>query len=228
VQGNHLALTSLRESALASPSRCSLGIVLALTLLAPSLVAQGRAPNRVKLSAVITTFLADSGTRTRGLPWTTGNNLAIKWQSATPIPNTDQSARAKGLTLARSGSFVGTVGDSVALPMDITVVGTTLGLANVGINIPSMEVSLSGGRGFILNRAMVETALKNEGLTLQPLKCSREKEGASYGNLVDAVRAPGTTASGLWWMWDSPRQNPTLSLTIMYRRADMAQVECQG
>jgi len=206
---------------------------LGLALLAPALAsepaaAQAKAAARVKLSAVITTFLADSGVRTRGLAWTTGNDLAIKWQTATPIPNPDQSARAKGLTLARSGSFIGTVGDSVALPMDITVVGTTLGLASVGIRISSLEVTLSGGRGFFAHREMVETALKNEGLTLQPLKCSRDKEGASYGNLVDAVKAPGKTSSGLWWMWDSPQQQPTLSLTIMYRRADMAQVECQG
>lgn len=209
--------------------RFSLGLVLLAQVLAVKPAAgQAKAAARVKLSAVITTFLADSGVRTRGLAWTTGNDLAIKWQTATPIPNPDQSARAKGLTLARSGSFIGTVGDSVALPMDITVVGTTLGLANVWINISNMEVTLSGGRGFILDRGMVETALKNDGLSLQPLKCSRDKEGASYGNLVDAVKAQGKTASGLWWMWDSPRQNPTLSLTIMYRRADMAQVECQG
>lgn len=209
--------------------RSSLGFfLLALTLVARPVVGQTKAGNRVKLSAVIAAFLADSGVQTRGLPWTTGNGLAIKWQSAAPVPNPDQSARAKGLTLARSGTFTGTVGDSVALPMDITVVGTTLGLASVGIMISSMEVSLGGGRGFILHRGMVETALKNEGLSLQPIKCSRDKEGASYGNLVDAVKAPGKMASGLWWMWDSPRQQPTLSLMLMYRRADMAQVECQG
>ncbi len=209
-------------------TRYSLGFALLAPLLGVKPAAgQAKATGRVKLSAVIAAFLADSGVRTRGLPWTTGNDLAIKWASATPIPNPDQSARAKGLTLARNGSFIGTVGDSVALPMDITVVGTTLGLASVWIRIASMEVSLSGGRGFFLHRGMVETALKNEGLTLQPLKCSREKEGASYGNLVDAVKAPGKTASGLWWMWDSPQQQPTLALMIMYRRADMAQVECQ-
>ncbi|HEY7569338.1 MAG TPA: hypothetical protein VH762_17280 [Gemmatimonadaceae bacterium] len=207
----------------------SLGFGLFALVMARPVVGQTKAGNRVKLSAVIAAFLADSGVQTRGLPWTTGNGLAIKWQSAAPVRNPDQSARAKGLTHARSGSFMGTVGDSVALPMDITVVGTTLGLANVGINISSLEVSLGGSRGgFILHRGMVETALKNEGLTLQPIKCSRAKEGASYGNLVDAVKAPGKTASGLWWMWDSPQQQPTLSLMIMYRRADMAQVECQG
>ena len=207
----------------------SLGsVLLALVLVAKPVVGQTKAGNRVKLSAVIAAFLADSGVQTRGLPWTTGNALAIKWQSAAPVPNPDQNARAKGVTLARSGNFIGTVGDSVALQMNITVVGTTLGLASVGIFIPSMEVKQSGGRGFFLHRAMVETALKNEGLSLQPIKCSRDKEGASYGNLIDAVKAPGKTASGLWWMWDSPEQQPTLSLMIMYRRADMAQVECQS
>ncbi len=207
----------------------SLGtVVLVFGLAAPSLAAQGRAPNRVKLSAVIAAFLADSGVRTRGLAWTTGNDLAIKWESATPKANPDRSALSRGITLARSGTFTGTVGDSVALPMTITVTGTNIGLASVGIYIPSMEVTYAGGRGFFLTREMVESAFKNEGLTLQPLKCSRDKEGASYGNLVDAVKAPGKTASGLWWMWDSPQQQPTLALMIMYRRADMAQVECQG
>ena len=220
---------TITESSLRASCRFSLGTFpLAIACAANVLLAQPKSANRVKLSAVIAAFLADSAVRTRGLPWTTGNDLAIKWQSATPIPNPDQSARAKGLTLARIGSFIGTVGDSVALPMDITVVGTTVGLANVGINIPSMEVKLSGGRGFFLHREMVETAFKNEGLTLQPLKCSRDKEGASYGNLVDAVKAPGKTSSGLWWMWQSPQQAPTLLLTILYRRVDMAQVECQS
>jgi hypothetical protein len=201
--------------------------VLVLGLSVSSVSAQRPASNRVKLSAVITAFLADSGVRTRGLPWTTGNDLAIKWESPSPKPNPDQNAAQKGLTLARNGTFTGTVGDSVALPMTITVVGTTLGLARVGIHIPSMEVSNSSGRGFFLTREMVETALKNQGLTLQPLKCSRQKEGASYGNLVDAVKAPGKTASGLWWMWQSPQQVPELLLAILYRRADMTEVECQ-
>ncbi len=218
----------MRELALSSPSRFSLGVILALGFVAPSLTAQGRPATRVKLSAVIATFLADSGVRTRGLAWTTGNDLAIKWESAAPKANPDQSAAQKGLTLVRNGTFSGTVGDSVALPMTITVSGTTLGLARVDLNIPSMEVTYSGGRGFILNREMVETALKNEGLTLQPLKCTREKEGASYGNLVDAVKAPGKTASSLWWFWQSPQQESTLSLAILYRRADMAEVECQA
>ncbi|MBL0178413.1 MAG: hypothetical protein IPP98_04710 [Gemmatimonadetes bacterium] len=73
---------------------------------------------------------------------------------------------------------------------------------------------------------MIEQALKNDGLTFQPLKCKRETEGASYGNLVDAVKAPGKTASGLWWEWHMESQNLKVSLSMLYRKAEMAQVEC--
>src|SRR5688572_33012670 len=78
----------------------------------------------VRLSSVISAFLADSGVRTRGLPWTTGEQLAIKWESPGPIPNPDQSALRQGIALARIGTFTGTVGDSVALSMTITLTGT--------------------------------------------------------------------------------------------------------
>ena len=37
---------------------------------------------------------------------------------------------------------------------------------------------------------------------------------------------PGKTASGLWWFWQSVQQEMQISLSLMYRRADMAQVEC--
>lgn len=184
------------------------------------------AQQKVKLSNVIAGFLADSGIRTRGLPWTTGAELPIRWESARPVPNPDQNARTKGITLIRSGSFTGTVGDTVALKMGIMLGGSAAGLAYVVVSMPSMEVTYANGSGFFLTREMVEKALRDEGVTLQPLKCSRDKEGASYGNLVDAVKVPGKTASGLWWYWDSPQQVYSLSLSILYRRTDMAQVEC--
>lgn len=210
-------------------------VVAALVLLGtagPLLSAQqpraGRpAGQPVALSAVITAFLVDSGVQTRGLPWTTGSSLPIRWESAAPVANPDQFERRQGLALVRNGQFTGTVGDTVALAMTIRLGGTQAGLARVGIHLASLEVTRAGGSGFFLTREMVENALRHEGLTLQPIKCSRDKEGASYGNLVDAVKAPGKGASGLWWMWDSPMQAPNLSLTILYRRAEMAQVECQ-
>jgi len=75
---------------------------------------------------------------------------------------------------------------------------------------------------------MVEAALESDGLQLQPLQCKRETEGASYGNLVDAIKAPSKTASGLAWHCEAPSPQLLVTLTILYRRADMAQVECAG
>ena len=98
--------------------------------------------------------------------------------------------------------------------------------ARVIVSIGSMQVTYQNGHGFFATREMVEQALKNEGLQLQPLKCSRDKEGASNGNLVDAAKFPGKTSSGLWWSWQSAQQELSMSLTILYRRADMSEVEC--
>lgn len=212
----------------------SLGLfaLLALGARASTLAAQPGgtakpAKQKVKLSAVIGAFLVDSGVRTRGLPWTTGSELPIKWESGKPVPSPEY-LRRDGFTLVRSGTFTGTVGDSVAVEMTLTLSGSETGLGQVAVSMASMEVTTKKGSGFFLNRQMVEKALKDEGVTFQPLKCSREKEGASSGNLVDAVKVPGKTASGLWWLWDSPQQSPNLALTILYRRTDMAKVECNS
>ena len=189
---------------------------------------KGRKTVPVRLSTVIAAFLADSGVPTRGLPWTTGASLPITWATPNAEPATGEYARRKGWTLSWSGTFTGTIGDTVVLPMTVQAYGGPQGLARAGFGIASLEVTNKGGGGFFATREMVETALRNEGLTFQPLRCSRDKEGASYGNLVDAVKAPGKTASGLWWMWQSPQQMMELSLTILYRRVDMAEVECQS
>jgi hypothetical protein len=182
-------------------------------------------PERVKLATVIATFLADSGVRTRGLPWTTGNNLPIKWATPTAIA-TEPAARAQGITLSRSGTFLATFGDTVVLPVSIRLGGTAAGLAGATFVLESLEVTNRDGSGYFATREMLDQALRNDGLTLTPLKCSREVEGASYGNLVDAVKAPGKASSGLWWSWQSVQQELNVMLSILYRRTDMNQVEC--
>jgi hypothetical protein len=179
-----------------------------------------------KLAAVLTAFLADSGVPTRGLPWTSGNALPIRWQSTGPVQNTDPYARQRGITHMRAGVFRGTLGDSVTLPMDIVVTGTATGIAGVNIIPRTLLVETGGGAGFFMTREMMEQALRNDGLMLTPRKCDRAKEGASYGNLVDAVKAPGKMASGLWWMWQSMQQELQVSMSLIYRNAEMNQVEC--
>lgn len=202
-----------------------LGRLALLPLMVVPLAAQvPREP--VRLATVIAAFLADSGVQTRGLPWSTGSALPIRWASAGPVTNTDPSARQRGVTHMRAGVFLGTAGDSVRLPMDIVVTGTGTGIAGVSIVPRTLLVETGGGGGFFLTREMLEQALRNDGLQLTPRKCDRATEGASYGNLVDAVKAPGKMASGLWWMWQSVQQELQVSLSLLYRSAEMAQVEC--
>ena len=57
----------------------TLAVIGACTLAAPMPVG---AQQPVKLSAVVTTFLPDAGVQIRGLPWTTGDPLPVRWQSA--------------------------------------------------------------------------------------------------------------------------------------------------
>ncbi|HRP06969.1 MAG TPA: hypothetical protein PLL69_00645 [Gemmatimonadales bacterium] len=205
--------------------RCRL-LAVAL-LLATPLQAQQTA-RVVPLARAIGTFLVDSGVRTTGLPWTTGADLPIRWESAGPVQNQDQWARGRGLTHTRTGSMRVSLGDSVTLPVTVTLYGIAGGLARTMFRFESMLVEQPGGGGFFVTRHMVEEALRNDGMMLQPIKCSRDTEGASYGNLVDAAKVPGKTASGLWWFWQSVQQELEVSLTILYRRADLAEVECQG
>ncbi len=199
-----------------------------LLLLAAPLPAQQRGgASQVPLSSILTAFLVDSGVRTTGLPWTTGSALAIRWATPAPTAVKDAASIQRGVTQQRAGRFLGTLGDSVALWMQITLHGGPAGLTGMRITLDSMEVTGPRGKGgFFLTREMIEQSLTHHGLTFQPLKCKRETEGASYGNLVDAVKAPGKTASGLWWEWHSESQQLMVSLSLLYRRADMAQVEC--
>jgi hypothetical protein len=112
--------------------------------------------------------------------------------------------------------------------MHVLAIGPATGLAQVAFSFDSLMVESPGGGGFLVHREIVETALRNDGLVLQPIKCQRATEGASYGNLVDAAKMPGKTASGLWWFWQTAQQELQITLSLLYRRADMAQVECYG
>jgi hypothetical protein len=207
------------------PRRClRLFAVVSLTLGMIAAPAAGQTPAAkssrtaslsVGLGTVIAAFLADSGVRTRGLPWTTGDALGVKWESTRPVRNSDQSSLAAGRSLARKATFTAPVAKE-HVPVELTVEGNEIGLARVLFSMPMQAVT----------REQVEKALRQDGLTLQPLKCSREKEGASYGNLLDAAKAPGKTASGLWWNWNCAHDGCTLGLTLLYRKADAAQIEC--
>jgi hypothetical protein len=176
-----------------------------------------RAQQTVKLSTVISAFLADSGVRTRGLDWTSGGALPVKWQSARPVPAADW-LKQQGYTMSRTGMANITVGDQPALEMEVGLWGNATGLQKAYVMFELNEVTMD----------LVEQALVKDGFTLQPLKCERAKEGASYGNAVYVAKAPGKTASGFHESWNCAHDGCTGTLTLLYRKADVNAVECAG
>ncbi len=188
-------------------------LLVASAVASPRLVAQ-QAP---RLSQVIATFLADSGVPTRGLPFTVAGVLPVRWESATPAA-ADRVAQGEGYTLTRRGVVVVTLGPRVGVPVALQLLGTANGLQRVLFGVETTRHELT--------ERMVFDALRAEGMTLVPMRCDLEREGASYGNVVYAAKVPGKTASGLWGMWQCPQDGCTLTLALLYRRADMERVEC--
>jgi hypothetical protein len=170
-----------------------------------------------RLSQLIATFLADSGVPTRGLPFTVAEVLPARWESATPV-TADPVAQREGYTMTRRGVVVITLGPRAGVPVALQLLGTANGLQRVLFGVETTQHELT--------ERMVFDALRAEGMTLVPMRCDLEKEGASYGNVVYAAKVPGKTASGLWGMWQCPQDGCTLTLALLYRRADMERVEC--
>lgn len=171
------------------------------------------------LSALVGTFLADSGVRTRGLPFSVGNVAGIRWKTPAPVA-ANVAMQREGYTLERHGEATVRVGDKSGIPVRLTAYGTALGLQSVLFVIATTEHELT--------ERIVLASLGRDGAALTPLKCDLEKEGASFGNVAYVAKLPGKTASGLWAMWQCPQAGCELVLTILYRRADVAKVECSS
>jgi len=188
---------------------------LAVGLAAPRAM-PAQAP--VALSTLLTTFLADSGVRTRGLPWTTGDELAIEWQSATPvkIPYATQD----GSTVSRTGTARASLEDGSDIEATVEVAGNEVGIQRVTVSFDAPELPR--------NLVLAEQTLTAAGIALTPLKCSRDTEGAIYGNLVYVMKAPGKTASALHESWNCGQDGCGAAVSIIYRKKDVASIPCFG
>jgi hypothetical protein len=196
-------------------------LISALGAIAP--VAADAQDSSTTLAAVISAFLADSGVRTRGLPWTTGSGTAIKWESTAPVRNPDTWMNNPALTLARIGAVPVPVGDKVR-DLNVRVYGSQAGIQRVSFSFP-WDSNFEGGD----LRDSVSATLEAGNLSLAPLKCEKEREGYTYGNLAFIVTAPRKAASALWWTWNCAADGSCgFDMNILYRRADLAQVECAG
>lgn len=169
------------------------------------------------MGALVTSFLADSGVATRGLPWTTGDGLPVQWETAEPAAASDY-LRNEGITLTRVGQARVAV-DSLLRDATVSVHGNVNGIQKVEILFQVLDSWLT---------APIETALPADGVALTPLQCSRETEPATFGNVVWVAKAPGKTASGLWMGWNCGHDGCGIALTILYRKADVAAIECVG
>lgn len=192
-------------------SRLAVLAALALPLSA------ARAQEPVEVGALVTAFLADSGVATRGLTWTSGDGLAVQWQSAEPAASAPY-LQSEGLTLTRTGSAQVSI-DTLMREATVSVHGIDAGIQRVEIVFYELDSWLTNP---------LATALPADGVALTPLKCDLASEPPSYGNVVWVAKAPGKTASGLWMGWNCAHDGCGISLTVLYRKADVDKVECVG
>jgi hypothetical protein len=183
----------------------------------PSLTAKANEqPVVATLPEVLATFLADSGVATRGLPWTTGNHLPIRWKSAEPAPT--QYTMYPGITAERTGTASLATGDTASVEAIITVLGNAAGVQRVWVSWDMAQLPSIRGDSILLAA----------GFTLMPTKCQRETEGYSYGNLLFVVKAPGKKAAGLHEGWNCTHTDCTLAYQLYYRKVDAEQFDCAG
>lgn len=176
-----------------------------------------RAQQAVPLPTVLATFLADSGVPTRGLAWDRGASLPVRWDTPAPVA-AQNYLMMQGLTQVRSGMLQVAIGDTIVREAMLTIAGTPQGIQRVDVSIASLDSWLTGP---------IEAALEG-GLTLRPLKCARETEGASFGNVAWVVRAPRKTASAAVMIWNCGHDGCGIQVGIRYRRADLNEIECTG
>jgi hypothetical protein len=176
-----------------------------------------RAQQPVKLSAVILAFLPDAGVPTRGLPWSSGDHLPVRWQSAKPVASADY-LKQQGFTLSRTGTVRVALEGGKVQEATLQVAGNQLGVQQVSVSWNVLSGPFDGAA----------RALEADGVSLKPLKCRREAEGASFGNVVHVAAAKGKQATGLWENWNCAHDGCGFGLTILYRRSALAQIECSG
>jgi hypothetical protein len=197
-------------------------LLILLVLVLPAALAAQKPPKpkpkvvTTTLPAVLTTFLADSGIPTRGLPWATGSTLPIKWATPKPVP--PSYTVGNNITLQHEGTATAQVSDTATVKLYLFVFGNDVGIQRV---VVSWNMAILSGE-------QAEAQLTAAGWTLKTIKCARATEGYSYGNLLFAAKAPGKTASGMHEGWNCAQEDCTIAMTIYYRKADVEQFDCAG
>ena len=187
-----------------------------LAVLTAGVAAQTPARPPAKLGDVLSAFVPAAGTQTKGLPWTIGGELPVTWESAAPVVPPPYEAK-QGFTMKRTGALVVDVG-AARKDATIQVLGNQAGVQQVTV----AWQELSGP----FDRASL--ALAADGAGLKPLKCRRDTEPPSFGNVVQVAQFKGKIGVALWESWNCGHDGCGFSMTLLYRPTAVDQIECIG
>lgn len=200
------------------PRRSLLALAM-LTLVVVPLLAQGTGKKELPattLPTLLGAFLADSGVATRGLPWTTGSTLPVKWNSPKPVPS--QYTMWPNVTVERTGTARMAASDTSTVEVQVFVLGNDAGIQRFFVSWDMVQ----------LPTLAADSLLVRAGFTLTTTLCDRATEGYSYGNLLQVIKAPGKKAAGLHEQWNCAQEDCTAAFVLYYRKADAEKVECAG
>jgi hypothetical protein len=186
-------------------------VVLSTVALIPSSFAAERT---VTINELVRALMPDDGA-SRDVAWAAVSGLAVKWESAGPVAADDWLKR-EGFTLRRTGTARVVVGSEPPLDATVVLQGTRAGFQQAIVFWNLLSGPFDGG----IN------ALRAAGFELTPLKCDREKEGASYGNVVWLLAAKGKRANPLGENWDCAQNGCHFTLTIFKSPQSVDAIEC--
>jgi hypothetical protein len=213
-------LQALLKGVRVSPRLAISAALLALSLHLPSLARAAEGPSAT-LGAVFLAYLPDSGGRVRGLAWTSGDGLPVRWHTFRPTTNPDRFMHGKGLTLTRTGDVLVDLDGGDPVAMRVMLAGNLNGVQRTSLSLPY------DGNVENAPHDRVERALVSAGFVLTALKCDRDAEGVMFGNVVSVAKAPRKTSAALWENWNcSGLGECALTLTLLYRTSDLSEVEC--
>lgn len=185
--------------------------VLSMVALIPSAFAAERT---VTINELLRALMPDVGA-SRDVAWAAVSGLAVTWESAEPVAAEDWLKR-EGFMLRRTGTARLIIGGEPPIDATIVLQGTRAGFqqALVSWNL------LSGPFDSAMN------ALRADGFELTPLKCDREREGASYGNVVWMLSSDAKRAIPLGENWDCAQNGCRFTLTIFKSPQSVDAIEC--
>ena len=194
---------------MSASGRSRLCCLALLALAAVPLHAQGE----MKVSYLVVTFLPAANNRAT-LPWSTGNNTAIKWQTGGPV-NPD----ADGYTKGRTGQVQVLLDGHPPIPVTIAALGSNDGIQRVTMSFDWKQPDYD----------LLERALATEGVTLAPFRCSRTTEPKTAGNVIFETSAPNKRSVGLAEAWAcADGTGCSLELAILYQRSDVTSIHCMA